>query len=881
MRVEMPTRYDPKGIESKWYEHWVRSGYFNPDGHEGKKPYCITIPPPNVTGELHMGHCLNYTIQDILVRWKRMQGYRVLCLPGTDHAGIATQMKVEESLAKEGLTKHELGREGFLSKVWEWKERYRDAIVRQFKSLGYSFDWSRERFTMDPHYSRAVREAFVELFNKGYVYRDKRIINWCPRCQTAISDIEVEYVEREGKLYYIRYPGGDGSEGVVVATTRPETMLGDVAVAVHPEDPRYKGLVGKEVILPIVGRRLPVIADEEWVDPSFGTGAVKVTPAHDPADFEMGRKHGLPGYVVIGFDGRMTKDAGERYAGLDAESCRELIVSDLERLGYLEKVESYVYSIGRCDRCKTTIEPMISEQWFIKMKDLAKPAIKVVEDGRISFVPERWKKVYLDWMENIRDWCVSRQLWWGHRIPVWTCSGCGKVFAAKVDPSSCPDCGSEDIEQDPDVLDTWFSSGLWPFATLGWPEETEDLRLFYPTSVLVTDRGIIHLWVARMIMMGMEFMKDIPFPTVYIHGTVFNAEGKRMSKTLGTGVDPLEYVEKYGADATRFGQIVGAAKGQDIRFSEEKLDMARDFANKIWNASRFVLMNTEDLPSSFVPDLSSFSLAERWILSEANRLIEETTSLLEDYELSEAGGRIYEFTWGKYCDWYIEMAKARLRSGHDGKMETKWTLRSVLEIVLLLLHPFMPFITEEIWSYLPGREADIMVSPWPEPDRSMIDEDAEGKMGILQDVVREIRAIRAEMGISPSRTIPCILRCEGDLLTTFAENSIFISSLAKVDPIDFNQTPPPISASAVVGGVEIFLPLHGFLDLEARRKKVLEELGELELSASRIKERLMDEEFLSKAPADVVSRMRKRLEELEGTISSLKRTLRRIERLRR
>lgn len=811
-----------------------------------------------------------------------MQGYKVLCLPGTDHAGIATQMKVEESLAKEGLTKKDLGREGFLKRVWEWKEKYRDAIVNQFKSLGYSFDWSRERFTMDPDYSRAVREAFVELFDKGYVYRDKRIINWCPRCQTAISDIEVEYVEKEGKLYYVRYPGEDGSEGVVVATTRPETMLGDTAVAVHPDDPRYKGIVGKTVILPLVGRKLPVIADEEWVDPSFGTGAVKVTPAHDPADFEMGRKHGLPQVVVIGFDARMTDDAGSRYAGLDRYECRELILSDLKGEGYLEKVEDYTYSVGRCDRCKTDIEPMISEQWFIRMKELSRPAIKVVEEGRITFVPEKWKKVYLDWMENIRDWCVSRQLWWGHRIPIWTCTSCGKVFAAKVDPSSCPECGGEKIEQDPDVLDTWFSSGLWPFATLGWPEDTEDLRDFYPTSVLVTDRGIIHLWVARMIMMGLEFVKEIPFPTVYIHGTVFNAEGKRMSKSLGTGVDPLEYVERYGADATRFGQIVGAAKGQDIRFSEEKLDMARDFTNKIWNASRFVIMNTTDLPSGFSPDPSSFSLAERWILSEANKLIRDVTSLLEDYELSEAGKRIYEFTWSKYCDWYIEMAKVRMREDldHKGRMGTKWVLKHVLEIVLKLLHPFMPFITEEIWSYLPERTSDIIISPWPEPDISMIDERVEKEVGYLQDVVKEIRTIRAEMGIPPAKAIPCILRCENDPLSILMENVDYLKALAKIDDLSFNSTPPPMSISGVVGEVEIFLPLRGVVDIEAQRNKRLDELRVLEARAFQIRERLKDEAFLSKAPEDVVLRMRERLVEIEGTISKLKGVLRRMDEIR-
>ncbi|HHU33505.1 MAG: valine--tRNA ligase [Zhaonellaceae bacterium] len=863
--ANIPSTYNPQETEQKWYEYWEKNGFFHAEVEKDKKPYTIVMPPPNVTGSLHLGHAMDNTLQDILIRYHRMQGYNTLWVPGTDHAGIATQAKVEEHLAKDGLSKYDLGREKFLEKVWEWKDKYHNRISKQLRMLGSSCDWDRERFTMDEGCSKAVREVFVRLYEKGLIYRGNYIINWCPKCQTTISDIEVEHQDTPGQLWHVKYPikGEEGSY-ITIATTRPETILGDTAVAVHPDDERYTDLVGKKVILPIVGREIPIIADS-YVDPAFGTGAVKITPSHDPNDFEIGLRHSLPDLVVIDKAGKMTEEAG-KYQGLDRYECREQIVADLKEQGYLLKIEEHNHAVGHCYRCDTIIEPLVSSQWFVKMKPLAKPAIQAVLDGNIRFVPERFTKIYLGWLENIRDWCISRQLWWGHRIPVWYCQDCGEMICASVDPTSCPSCASTNLEQDPDVLDTWFSSGLWPFSTLGWPEKTPELEHFYPTSVLVTGRDIIFFWVARMIFTSLEFMHEEPFKDVFIHGLILDAQGRKMSKSLGNGVDPIEVIEKYGADTLRFMLVTGNTPGNDLRFQFERLEGTRNFANKIWNASRFVLMNLSDFePESQKPE---YTLADRWILTKYNQVVEQVTNNLDKYEMGEAAKAIYEFIWSQFCDWYIELVKPRLygKETPKSKYTAQYVLNYVLTNTLKLLHPFMPFITEEIWQHLPEKGKSIMVSKWPQTDSNLVDKDAEESMDLLMEVIRSIRNIRAEMNVPPGKKAEVIIMAKSkEAYAIVNTGQEYVARLANGEPINIYEgigTKPSNVATAIVGDLEIYLPLEGLIDLEVEIKRLEKELSQTKKELERVTGKLSNEGFLTKAPQEVIAKEQAKQREL-------------------
>ncbi|MCL4459668.1 MAG: valine--tRNA ligase [Chloroflexi bacterium] len=878
--TEMPKVYNHRLVEERLYEFWEKSGYFTPQIDWTKKPFTIVIPPPNVTGELHHGHAMFISFQDLMIRWRRMQGYPTLWLPGVDHAGIATQNVVEAELAKEGLTRQDLGRERFVEQVWQWKERYGNIITHQLRRLGASCDWTRERFTLDEGLSRAVREAFVRLYNKGLIYRGKYIINWCPRCGTTLSDLEVEHTERSGNLYFVRYPLSDASGGgegyITVATTRPETILGDTAVAVNPQDQRYASLIGRSAILPIVGRVIPIIADAA-VEPNFGTGAVKVTPAHDPTDYEIGLRHHLPAVNVMNPDATMNENAG-RYARLDRYACREAILDDLQSEGFLVKVEDYTYAVGRCYRCRTVIEPLISEQWFVRIKPLAEPAIKVVQEGRIRFIPERFSKIYFNWMENIRDWCISRQLWWGHRIPVWYCQDCGQINVSTETPKSCSRCEGESLVQDADVLDTWFSSALWPFSTLGWPDDTEDLRYFYPTDVMETGYDIIFFWVARMIMMGLECTGEIPFRDVYIHGLLRDEKGEKMSKSKGNVADPLDVINRYGADALRFSIITGSSPGNDMKLSPEKLEAARNFANKIWNAARFVVStspvgNYDQVKSPSVGQ----ELADRWILSRSNYVIAEATRLMGEYQFGEAGRLLNEFFWGEFCDWYIEISKIRLY-GTDAveRRMAQSVLGSVLDTALRLLHPFMPFVTEAIWQHLPQRSDSLMVSPWPQPGER--DLEAERKMAVIISVVRAIRNARAEFQIEPARYIPAILVAaeQQGLLT---EQSKIITSLARVRPLQVAlllHERPQNSLRLLAGGVEIYLPVEGVIDLAEEWRRLEREKETVQQGIARLEERLANEDFRTRAPADVVEKeqvkldtQREKLIKLQGWLTTL------------
>jgi valyl-tRNA synthetase len=866
MEKNIPTVYDPQAVEKKWYRYWEDNGFFHEAVDKEKKPFSIVIPPPNVTGQLHMGHALDNALQDILIRFRRMQGYNTLWMPGTDHAGIATQIKVEEMLAKEGITRYDLGREKFIEKVWEWKEQYGDRIIKQLKSLGASCDWQRERFTMDEGCSKAVREVFVSLYEKGLIYQGNRITNWCPRCNTALSDIEVEHDEKPGYLYHVRYPV-EGREGeyLTVATTRPETMLGDTAVAVNPGDTRYRHLLGKNLILPLVGRLIPIIADE-YVDQAFGTGAVKITPSHDPNDFEMGLRHKLPQIVVIANDGTMSADTG-KYAGLDRYECRKMIVSDLKENGYLVKVDDHMHAVGHCQRCTTVVEPLVSKQWFVKMQSLAEPAIEAVTTGAIQFVPERFTKIYTNWMDNIRDWCISRQIWWGHRIPAWYCE-CGETIVAREEVTTCPKCGSHHLKQDDDVLDTWFSSGLWPFSTMGWPEDTEELEQFYPTSVLVTGYDIIFFWVARMIMMGLEFKKEIPFKHVFIHGLVRDPQGRKMSKSLGNGIDPLEVIEKNGADTLRFTLVTGNTPGNDMRFYWERVESSRNFANKLWNASRFVLMNLEDVDS--VEPLASygvaaslndsFTLADKWILSRYAKTVNEVTRNLERFELGEAARLLYEFIWNEYCDWYIEMAKARLynKEATEARGTAQYVLWYVLENTLKLLHPFMPFITETIWQHLPHEGQSIIIAHWPTDSSTFINEDIEQQMNTMMETIKSIRNMRAEVNVPPGKKSEVILQiAAGELQQVFANNLQYLKTLAAAEPIQLvgtEEAKPENAMTAVVSGVEIYLPLKGLIDIEKESARLNKELASLDKEIARIDGKLSNEGFVAKAPAEVIAK---------------------------
>jgi valyl-tRNA synthetase len=838
----------------------------------GREPFCIVMPPPNVTGELHMGHALDNTLQDVLIRWRRMQGYAAMWLPGTDHAGIATQARVEAMLAKEGLSRYDLGREKFLERVWLWKEEYGNRITEQLRRLGASCDWDRERFTMDPGCSEAVKEVFLRLYARGLIYRGSYIVNWCPHCRTVISDIEVEHKDTAGHLYFIKYAIKDENRFVVIATTRPETMLGDTAVAVNPDDGRYRHLIGRVLVLPLLRREIPVIADTH-VDTDFGTGALKVTPAHDPYDFEIGQRHQLPTVKVIGPDGLMTAEAGNRYKGLDRLECRKLVVQDLEAQGLLAKVEDLDHAVGHCYRCDTVVEPLVSKQWFVRMKPLAEPAIKAVEDGRVEFVPERFKKIYLNWLENIRDWCISRQLWWGHRIPVWYCLHCGEAAASQGEVGECPNCGSARLEQDADVLDTWFSSALWPFSTLGWPGETTELANFYPTSVLVTGRDIIFFWVARMIFMGLGFMNEVPFRKVFIHGLVLDALGRKMSKSLGNGVDPIDVIESHGADSLRFMLVTGNTPGNDLRFHFEKLEGARNFVNKLWNASRFVLMNLGN-ESPPAPSPEAYELADRWILSRCQEAVAKSTDALEAYELGEAARVLYDFVWDEFCDWYVELVKTRLYRGSGEEAATaKAVLREVLDGTLRLLHPVIPFATEEIWSLLEPEAAPLISQPWPEAKPDLKDPAVEEEMRLLIDIIRAVRHIRAEMNVPPGKRAALVLiaptKEARDVIT---RGKAYIEELAAgtVSVAADAAAKPKHAAHAVAAGVEVFIPLGGLVDTGRERARLADEMAAVATDLARVEQKLKNPGFLGKAPAAVVAKERGKQIELTRKLEVLR-----------
>ena len=872
----IPKVYDPASVEKKWYEFWEKNRYFHAEPEPGKKPFSIVIPPPNITGKLHMGHALDNTLQDILIRWHRMMGDNTLWMPGYDHAGLATQIKVEEVLKKEeGKTRFDLGREEFVKRVWAWKEEYGDRIINQLKCLGISCDWERKRFTMDEGCSRAVRETFVSLFEKGLIYKGTRITNWCVNCHTALSDIEVEHEDTPGHLWYVRYPVvGEEDTYLTIATTRPETIPGDTAVAVNPEDERYAKLIGKTLRLPILNREIPVIADS-YVDTKFGTGAVKITPSHDPNDYEMGLRHNLPEIVVIGKDGIMTEEAGP-FAGLERYECRKQIVARLKEEGYLVKIEEHSHAVGHCQRCHNIVEPLVSTQWFVKMQPLVKAAVDCVTDGRTQFVPERFTKNYTGWMENIHDWCISRQIWWGHRIPVWYCNDCGEMSASRTDLEKCPKCGSTHIHQDEDALDTWFSSALWPFSTMGWPDNTELLKQFYPTSVLVTGYDIIFFWVARMLIMGMEFMKEIPFEKVFIHGLVRDSQGRKMSKSLGNGIDPLEVIEKYGADTLRFMLITGNTPGNDMRFYWERVEGTRNFANKIWNASRFALMNMEGYDKD--AELAPYTLADKWILSRLQDTVKDVTGLLERFELGEAGRAIYDFIWSEVCDWYIEIAKPRLynKEAAAERATAQHVLATVLVSAMKLLHPYMPFITEEIYQCLPHEAESIMISKWPVVDENLIDPEAERGMNAIMDSIKAIRNMRAEVNANPGKKIPAIMLVSEDLGEVVAHNDSYIKLLGGIDNLELrplNGEKPENAMAAVVTGIEVYLPLAGLIDVEKETQRLSKELAAMEKDLQRAGGKLNNAGFLAKAPEDVIAKERAKYEELSGKIEAVKKRM--------
>lgn len=865
------TVYEPKDVETKWYQQWEEKGYFQAKPDDKKKPYTVVMPPPNVTGSLHLGHALNNTLQDILIRYKRLQGFNALWIPGTDHAGIATQARVEEQLAKEGINKYQIGRQAFLEKVWDWKHQYGSKITQQLRLLGSSCDWQRERFTMDEGCSQAVLEVFIKLYERGLIYRGNRIINWCPRCQTTISDIEVEHTDQESNLWHIKYSVKDSDEFIVVATTRPETMLGDTCVAVNPQDERYEHLLGKTVVLPLINREIPIIADE-YVDPKFGTGAVKITPAHDVNDFEIGERHNLPHIVVIGKDAIMTEEAGV-YQGLDRYACRQQLVEDLQAEGYLVKTEGHSHAVGQCYRCDTVVEPLVSKQWFVKMEPLAKPAIEAVVNGKIKFVPERFTKIYLRWLEEIKDWCISRQLWWGHRIPVWYCDDCEQVMCQKEAPEHCDACNSDNLIQDSDVLDTWFSSALWPFSTLGWPEQTKDLNYYYPTATLVTGRDIIFFWVARMIFTSLEFMEEEPFKEVFIHGLILDSQGRKMSKSLGNGVDPIEVIEEYGADSLRFMLITGNTPGNDIRFHFERLEAARNFANKIWNASRFVLMNLAD----YEPDSqeTTLQLADKWILSKYQETVNEVTRLTDKYELGEAARTLYEFIWNQFCDWYIELVKPRLygRESAASKYTAQKVLHEVLAGTMTLLHPFMPFITEEIWQHLPTSGETLMLAQWPQVKAEAVDKEAVAQMELMMEIIKVVRNIRAEMNVPPKKQAEVILLANNDTnLAILNNNKSYLEKMANADPIEVAvqlTEKPAQAATGIVKGIEIFVPLKGLIDIEVELNRLDKEISNLHKEIARVSKKLSNESFMAKAPADVVEKEKAKETEFKEKLAAL------------
>lgn len=867
MRKELPKVYDPRDVENRVYDMWMDGNCFSGDPDPEKPPFSIVMPPPNVTGQLHMGHALDCTLQDILTRFKRMQGYSTLWLPGTDHAGIATQIKVEEELrVKEGKTRYDLGREKFLERVWQWKEKYGDRIVEQQKKLGVSCDWSRQRFTMDEGCSKAVRETFCDLYDKGYIYKGSRIINWCPHCVTALSDAEVEYVDKPGHLWYIRYPLTDGSGDLVVATTRPETMMGDTGVAVNPKDKRFAHLVGKTCILPIMNREIPIVADD-YVELEFGTGAVKMTPAHDPNDFEVGLRHNLAVIRVIDDNGNINSEGGP-YAGMDRYECRKKIVQDLEAGGYLVKTEPYSHNVGTCYRCHNDVEPLISAQWFVKMEPLAKEALRVVKEGEVRFVPERFSKTYINWMENVHDWCISRQLWWGHQIPAWYCEDCGHINVSREDPTRCEACGSTHLTRDPDVLDTWFSSALWPFSTLGWPDQTEDLSFYYPTSVMVTGYDIIFFWVARMIFSGCEQMKEIPFYTVLIHGLVRDDKGRKMSKSLGNGIDPLEMAETYGADALRFNLITGNSPGNDTRFYTEKCEAMRNFANKIWNASRFLQMNLS-IETCALPQ--KLELEDKWVLSRLNTLIREVTENLESFEIGVASAKVYDFIWDTYCDWYIELTKTRLNgSDESSKLSAENVLCYVLTEVLKLLHPFMPFITEEIWQSLPHEGDYLMTASWPVYREELCFPAEEEAMEAVMDTIKAVRIRRADMNVPPSKKAEMILVTGEPAI--YEQGTHFITRLAYASEVKITDRAPESAeglVSIVTHKAAVYIPLSELVDFEKELQRIEAEREKAEKGLQIVESKLKNEKFVANAPEAVVNAEREKAAKYRELLAKL------------
>lgn len=866
MAKELAKKYDPKEVEDRIYSSWIEGGYFHAELDQNKKPYTIVIPPPNITGQLHMGHALDNTLQDILIRYRRMQGYDALWIPGTDHASIATEAKIVEAMALEGITKDDLGRDKFLERAWEWKEQFGGRIIEQLKKLGASCDWERERFTLDDGCSKAVREVFVRLYEKDLIYQGERIINWCPNCLTSISDAEVEHDEKDGSFWHLRYPITGTSDYIELATTRPETMLGDTAIAVNPKDERYSHLIGKTVTLPLVDKEIPIVADS-YVEMDFGTGVVKITPAHDPNDFEVGARHNLPIIDVMTDDGKMNENAGEKYCGMDRYECRKAIVKDLQDGGFLVKIEPMKHNVGSCYRCDTIVEPRISKQWFVKMEPLAKPAIDIVKDGKIKFVPERFDKTYFHWMKNIKDWCISRQLWWGHRIPAWYCTDCNEVIVSREEPTKCTKCGSQNLAQDPDTLDTWFSSALWPFSTLGWPDQTPEFLHYYPTSTLVTGYDIIFFWVARMIFSACEHTQSQPFDTVFIHGIVRDSQGRKMSKSLGNGIDPLEVIDKYGADALRLSLATGNSPGNDMRYMDEKVEASRNFANKLWNAARFILMNLDGTEKA--PHLpQNLAIEDKWILSKFNTITKEVTDNLDKFELGVAVQKIYDFTWDLFCDWYIEIAKLRLQAGGQEAQIAKDVLIYVMSNTLKLLHPFMPFITEEIWQTLPHDGKTIMTSDFPEFDKSLCFSEEEAEFERIMEAIRAIRNRRAEMNVPPSKKAQVFI--DTPFKDTFESGSVFVKRLAYASEVTIGGSLNVDGAVRIVtNDAKIYIPMGELIDFEAERARLLKERESAQKELDFINSKLSNENFVSKAPQKVVDGQRAAATKLADKIAML------------
>lgn len=874
MKRDLEKVYDPSSVEERLYNRWLEKKYFHAEVDKSKKPYTIVMPPPNITGQLHMGHALDNTIQDILIRWKRMSGYNALWIPGIDHASIATEVKVVAQMAKEGLKKEDVGREGFIKRAWAWKEQYGEIILNQLRKMGSSCDWDRVRFTMDEGCSDAVLETFMRLYKKGYIYKGEKIINWCPKCKTTISDAEVNHEDKAGHFWHVKYPiAGEEGKFVVLATTRPETMLGDTAVAVHPDDERYKDLVGKKAILPIVNKEIPIIADS-YVDRDFGTGVVKITPAHDPNDFAVGERHNLPKINVMNDDGTINENGG-KYAGLDRYEARKQIVEELKNLGLLVKVEDITHAVGVHERCGTIVEPLIKKQWFVKMDEMAKPAIDCYKDGRLKFIPERFGKVYLHWLENIHDWCISRQLWWGHRIPAYYCQDCGETVVAKAMPEKCPKCGGTHFKQDEDTLDTWFSSALWPFSTLGWPKQTEELKYFYPTDTMVTGYDIIFFWVIRMVFSGIEQVGEIPFRDVYIHGLIRDEQGRKFSKSLGNGIDPLEVIKEYGADPLRLMLITGTSPGNDMRFFYDKLENCRNFLNKLWNASRFVLMNLDDeIKKEFI----MLTPADKWIVSKVNTLAKEVEENLENYELGMAADKIVDFVWNEYCDWYVEMVKPRLYN-KDDKTRTAalWTLKEVLINALKLLHPFMPFITEEIFLHLQSEEETIMLSKWPEFKEEWNFKDEEKEIELVKEAVRSIRNVRAEMNVVPAKKAKVFIVSQDDYaVSVFKRSEVFFKTLAHASELHVQSDKTGIgddAVSCVIHNAVIYMPFAELVDIEKETKRLNDEKAKMLKEIERVEKKLSNKGFVSKAPANIVEEEKAKGEKYKATLAQIEERL--------